>query len=344
MSDFETTNGTNLTNDTNIAESGNEFKCDFCDFSVDYQEYLLQHKKLVHGCDFDINVAETLFENSVELLQSSVNLKEAQKSNTIIKLEQEAECSSIVSEEIFLKKAKVKLDRDFTNREKFCPYCLKSFSKTKARDRENHIKMIHENKTDGKFNCTMCEKSYMSKTAVDYHVDVTHTSQRQEFKCELCDKTFTHDKNVKRHLLTHTSPKEIHVCTFCQSIFLRKDYLKIHIKKFHVFVEYDVDMAEQFKQDSKTYKCKICEEVFIGEEANMELVSHIASKCKKGRRFPCDECTKDFSNKYNLNQHENNVHNQKNQKVSTCIHCDFKTTFKSNLKRHCIKMHKENLS
>ena len=202
MSHAQSTDETNLTNNRNNDESENKYQCDSCDFSVDYQEYLLQHKEHVHGCYSSTNVTETLFEQSVGLLPGSMDHNDPQK---IVK--RESESSSIISKEI----NNVELDRDFTNKNKFCPYCLKSFRKMKPRDKDNHIKMIHENKTDGKFNCNMCEKSYKSKTSLDYHVEVTHTSQRQEIKCNLCAKTFAHEKNVKRHLLTHTSPGETHV-------------------------------------------------------------------------------------------------------------------------------------
>ena len=80
----------------------------------------------------------------------------------------------------------------------FCPYCLRKFDR--IRDRNNHVKMIHEKLRIGKFNCVQCEKSFMSESNLRYH----STSGVQEFKCSRCGKSFYHQIHIKRHIQLHT--------------------------------------------------------------------------------------------------------------------------------------------
>ena len=60
-----------------------------------------------------------------------------------------------------------------------CPYCLRKFQR--FRERDNHVKMIYEKSSVGKFSCKQCEKSYMSESALNYHVDIVHASGGQGF-------------------------------------------------------------------------------------------------------------------------------------------------------------------
>ena len=71
-----------------------------------------------------------------------------------------------------------------------CPYCLRKFER--FRERDNHVKMIHEKSSVGKFSCKQCEKSYMSESALNYHVDIVHASRGKDFKCKHCEKSFKH--------------------------------------------------------------------------------------------------------------------------------------------------------
>ena len=69
----------------------------------------------------------------------------------------------------------------------------------------------------------------------------------------------------------------------------------------------------------KNFQCQICEISFL---RNYELKSHVLKKHPKDGEVPeifyCDQCTKQYTEKNNLNQHIKNKHheNEKN------FHCD----------------------
>ena len=47
-----------------------------------------------------------------------------------------------------------------------CPYCLRKFER--FRERDNHVKMIHEKSSVGKFSCKQCEKVHLTTTSILY--------------------------------------------------------------------------------------------------------------------------------------------------------------------------------
>ena len=216
-----------------------------------------------------------------------------------------------------------------------CPYCLRKFQR--FRERDNHVKMIHEKSSVGKFSCKQCEKSYMSESALNYHVDIVHASGGKDFKCKHCEKSFKHKMLLERHMKLHK--KNSYHCQLCEKTFSLKYYLTQHNKKAHHLVDHDVDKAKYLKEaDSDTFKCKICNKMFWGEDADRNLADHLVSKCKENELFTCNNCHKKFTTKYNLEKHLNVFHTSK-QEVFVCENCSYTTKHKSNLNRHVRKAH-----
>ena len=136
----------------------------------------------------------------------------------------------------------------------------------------------------------------MSESALNYHVDIVHASGGKEFKCKDCEKSFKHKMLLERHKKLHK--KNSYHCQHCEKTFALKYYLTQHNKKAHHLVNHDVDMVKYLKEaDSETFKCKICNEIFWGEDANRNLANHLVSKCKKNELFSCNSCHKKFTTK-----------------------------------------------
>ena len=108
-----------------------------------------------------------------------LNDSEARKVFKIVKSEAWGKDLKDMSNGEFLDKAKFVVENNLHMQSPFCSYCLRSFQNKK--DRNNHVKMIHENETEGKFLCELCEKSYMSRTALKNHIDVSHAGKRQNY-------------------------------------------------------------------------------------------------------------------------------------------------------------------
>ena len=106
-----------------------------------------------------------------------------------------------------------------------CSTCFKVFRNWLDKDR--HEKGIHRNDTNVQFKCSLCDKSYMSKTSLNYHIDVAH-SVKPVLKCHLCKKTFNHEQSLKRHKSTGRCYIGSHLnrfppkCKLCHKTFQEK--------------------------------------------------------------------------------------------------------------------------
>ena len=97
-----------------------------------------------------------------------------------------------MSKEELIHKAESFVENKIHQSSPFCPYCLRVFDR--IRERNNHVKMIHEKLSVGKFNCGQCEKSYMSESALRY------LDWGENYKCNLCEKSFKHKIHLNRHV------------------------------------------------------------------------------------------------------------------------------------------------
>ena len=276
----------------------------------------------------------------VSLLLESMRLsvKEVRKVVEMIIIKSRENKVQKMSKEELIHEAESMVENDVHQSDPFCPYCLRIFDR--IRDRNNHVKMIHEKLSIGKFNCVQCEKSFMSESALMYHTEsLQATSGVQEFKCNRCGKNFKHKIHLKRHTKLHT--KELYHCNLCEKKFPLKYYLTQHYKKSHKLANYNVDMVKLLKKaDSEEYKCKLCNRSFCGEDADRKLADHLVSKCNKaeGELFNCSSCNKKFTTKYNQEAHTNIFHSNKEEEFA-CESCSFVSKHKSNLNRHVRKMH-----
>lgn len=242
-----------------------------------------------------------------------------------------------MSDEVFLAVANNMIKNKLQNESVFCSYCLKYFHNMK--DRNNHIRMIHKNISEGKFVCELCEKSYMSKTALKYHTDIVHAMTIQTEKCPICKLAFGHKISLNRHMKVHQETLDLHKCNLCDKEFCRKDKLTKHTKTVHGKVNVAIGMVKMFENLSdKSYTCKICGKLFNGDTAKEELQEHLVeNKCKQ---FECSECAKKFSRKDNFEQHKRILHSG-SQKTISCKLCDFVTKHKNSLTRHMKLVHND---
>jgi hypothetical protein len=102
-----------------------------------------------------------------------------------------------MSEDAFLKRAKLMLKHQIQRKFPLCSFCLKSFINSKNRD--DHVKIVHYKIKEQNKSCLMWDKIYQSKEALNYHIDVSHTSS-SPVKWEVCDVKFEHRVSLKRHM------------------------------------------------------------------------------------------------------------------------------------------------
>lgn len=147
----------------------------------------------------------------------------------------------------------------------------------------------------------------------------------QEYKCELCDKVYKLEGNLKNHVIKVHDKKEIdnsNTCHICDKILSDKGKLNRHIENVH-------------KKVSKV-KCDICKREYNSKDA---LNSHIKQVHDKSSVVKCDECDKIFTSRGNLTIHIKNVH----EKIleEKCKICNKILTTKSNLVTHMKQVHEK---
>ena len=239
-----------------------------------------------------------------------------------------------MSQDTFLSKAKFIIENKI--HKLVCPMCLKIF--IKAKNRDQHVRTVHNKIKDEDLSCTMCDKSFMSKQSLKYHFDVSHGSS-SAVKCRICDEKLGHAVSLERHMKLHAESIKLHQCKKCLKQFTRKDNLTVHEKVVHMAVNMEIRMVEMSRQDKESFVCKVCGVRFSGEGADKKLVAHLVDKCRAEERFPCNKCDKDFSSKFNMKQHERSFHMIKN--ILSCKFCDFQSQHKTSMTRHKKRRHGE---
>jgi hypothetical protein len=223
----------------------------------------------------------------------------------------------------------------------FCPMCLRRFWTKK--DRDNHMAVLHKKEKNDNFCCKVCDKSYMSEVALQYHKRVHHSTAGAKVKCTVCNIVLAHDIVLRRHMKIHNKEAELFKCIKCDKSFIRKDQLTRHKQSVHKLVSIKLNLVESLKEEVDKYTCKVCHKIFSGSDAEDLYVEHLVRKCKPDERFGCDSCDKDFSTQTNLNQHKRNVHYAVSQTVFHCDveFCGFLTKHNISLTRHMKRMHSE---
>ena len=109
-------------------------------------------------------------------------------------------------------------------------------------------------------------------------------------KCSICNKEFTKESNLKRHISSVHERTKPYQCTSCGTEFSDPDSLKSHLLSVH----------EIEKVDKWQWKCSICNKEF-GKEYNLKR--HIASVHEKKKPYQCSLCGSEFSELPKLKRH-----------------------------------------
>ncbi len=89
------------------------------------------------------------------------------------------------------------------------------------------LKSIPENQTiDNNYKCNICNKTFVKKSYYKQHV----ISHMKKFECNICKCKFSHHHHLNQHMITHENPNS-HVCHICNKTFTFKFNLNTHSKK-----------------------------------------------------------------------------------------------------------------
>jgi len=154
-------------------------------------------------------------------------------------------------------------------------------------------------KSDKKYPCNSCGKTFLSSAAKTVHQRI-HSDSRP-FPCSGCDLSFRQLGDLKYHKQSKHSQLPEFQCEFCGKEFARKYSLTLH-RKIHT--------------GELSHHCDYCDKSF---RAAVYLQNH--RRIHTGEKpFPCTKCSKRFRVKADINRHMK-VHAARELKGMARIEC-----------------------
>ena len=159
------------------------------------------------------------------------------------------------------------------------------------------VKELSKKGEDG-YRCDLCNRTLIGpeedKTRIERHV-VTHSEEMRTHKCETCGKKFSHEYNLKKHMLSHSEIRPFK-CPVCDYAANRKDHVRRHIKQWH-----SIGLDQYADRDGKPVTL---EELGYG---NLK----IRVKPNEQGLYTCHGCDATFSERRYLSRHVERIHRAK---------------------------------
>ena len=202
----------------------------------------------------------------------------------------------------------------------YCDECQFSCKKLATLNRHiihQHMKMSQQNtekahkstrpiKSEEQFQCDICHSWFSAISLVASHKQNMH-SAKEKATCYICG-TKVLARGLKLHIEKVHEQKIVATCHLCFKTFNDKGRLKNHVKLIH---------RKDNNNDSKIYKCDICDKVF---SAIGILKGHYKTHDSKKKNYQCDECNKWFTFA-DVKDHTNIVHSSLEFKCELCGKC-----------------------
>ena len=179
-------------------------------------------------------------------------------------------------------------------------------------DLNNHLDDNH-NPTQGiKFKCDECDKVFSHNNLLEEHIGTAHSET--VFPCNLCKFVAKNEELLEEHLSTHVvhhssneERNQIFVCVKCSFKSKTSRGLDRHIE--NMCTQCDLCLAENIEVEihsSLHSECKQKQCSFIST-GTVNLKNHVAENHPKDK-FPCNKCGKTLRNEKDLMTHFNENH------------------------------------
>lgn len=97
---------------------------------------------------------------------------------------------------------------------------------------DDHIDYKAAKTADGRYACSYCEKTLVDAKGLKLHVRL-HTGFNLK-RCPICDRGFTKQNQLKRHLETHK--EKVYSCEHCEETFTNIAEFKIHLTSHNIAI------------------------------------------------------------------------------------------------------------
>ncbi|GIY13464.1 hypothetical protein CDAR_193291 [Caerostris darwini] len=164
------------------------------------------------------------------------------------------------------------------------------------------------------YNCSFCDKTYSIDSSLQRHVR-NHTGDGL-YPCTECSKSFTCCSSLRDHLRTHTGEKPFK-CTKCGKCFTRSTNLRDHLRTH---------------TGEKPFKCTKCDKCFT---RSTNLRDHL--RTHTGEKYACNKCSKRYIRNFDLKRH---MLQHAGEERSKCDSCGAEFSSEDSLKAHKCKKNK----
>ncbi|XP_030752787.1 zinc finger protein 454-like isoform X10 [Sitophilus oryzae] len=148
------------------------------------------------------------------------------------------------------------------------------------------------------------------ETKLEKYGECTNGQSKPSFKCDICKKTFTTKKALKKHLMRHTDERKI-PCKICGKLFRFNYELTAHMRS----------------HEGPTLQCDMCPKMFSHKS---HLNAHRKRHLGEFEAF-CDLCNKGFISHSLYASHKKAIHDNAGH---ICEVCGLKLCSNSSLKEH----------
>ena len=199
---------------------------------------------------------------------------------------------------------------------------LEQKNQNKINSKQKLFFSFTENSLNNKF-CQICQKKFSTNVNLRNHILTIHKNIRP-YVCPFpgCQKTYTIQSRLQFHFKSHSGKKQ-YICTYCSKAFNEKGNLKTH---------------EKFHSEKRPFKCNQCNKSY---KTNGHLKDHIQIHHLKIKKYKCEICEKKFGRISTLKSH-NKIHTgEKNYKcqIEGCNKCFAeKGNMEIHFKRHLNKL------
>ena len=87
-----------------------------------------------------------------------------------------------------------------------------------------------------------------------------HEGKEMEYKCKLCDQSYSDKQQLKEHISNIHHGMKKHKCEKCDKTYTDQRNLRIHLKNYHKLKIKEVQKPKKFVE--KNFKCEICYQMY----------------------------------------------------------------------------------
>ncbi|RZC34119.1 transcription factor hamlet-like, partial [Asbolus verrucosus] len=149
---------------------------------------------------------------------------------------------------------------------------------------DDHLVIKHNYRRD-EYRCDLCPKAYSHRPCLIKHRAVVHGEHRK-YHCENCPKIFTDPSNLQRHIRTHHVGARSHACPECGKTFATSSGLKQHT---HIH------------SSVKPFQCEVCFKAYT-QFSNLCRHKRMHADCRM--QIKCVKCGQSFSTVTSLSKHK----------------------------------------